>query len=364
MSSRWRTLAVGGSILLLAFPALGQDDEGETPAAETTAQPDETDETTVDTTDGTESPAPPTKRRRRRRRVRLTPPAQERAEKPEGTAADEPAPKTERAAVAPAPAAAAPEDPLAPKPAPAAAPDETKPAAAAPIDALATIDVLPAIAPTEAVPAAAAPVEQHPPAEHAAPPTAAAVAPTAAHGAGHGEDHGAGHDGHQGFSVATFVAQLVNFGALLFILIYFGGRALNKYLRERHDRLRGDIDEATRLRDRAKQSYDAQAKRIAELEQEIAALRESMRKDAEREQARMLEAAKVRAQQMQETMQRQIEAEVKVAEAELRAEAARASVALAEELVRKSVSFEDERRLAREFVAGFAGSAGPGGGLG
>ena len=39
----------------------------------------------------------------------------------------------------------------------------------------------------------------------------------------------------------------------------------------------------------------------------------------------------------------------------LRAEVASASVKLAEELVRKSVNTDDERRLAQEFVAGFDG---------
>jgi F0F1-type ATP synthase membrane subunit b/b' len=52
---------------------------------------------------------------------------------------------------------------------------------------------------------------------------------------------------------------------------------------------------------------------------------------------------------------------VKVAEAQLRAEVANASVKLAEELVREALSFDDERRLAREFVAGFDEPAGPGG---
>jgi F0F1-type ATP synthase membrane subunit b/b' len=252
----------------------------------------------------------------------------------EAAAAVEPA----KAEPVPAPAAAAPPDPVAPKP----ATDESRPAAAAPVEAHAP--AAPAMAPAE-VHAPAAP---------------AAHGPADSHGADHGDAHG----GHATFSVGTFIAQLINFGVLLFILIFFGlyfrGGLLNKFLRGKHDQLKGDIDEATRLRNEAERRSDAQAKRIAKLEQEVAALRETMRQEAEREQTRLLAAAHARAQQMQEDMRNQIDAEVKLAAAELRAQAARAAVALAETMVRRSVGFEDERRLAREFVAGFSGSPGSG----
>ena len=163
------------------------------------------------------------------------------------------------------------------------------------------------------------------------------------------------------FSVKTFILQLINFGVLLFLLIKYGGRKLNQSLRTRHEQLKGDINESTRLRDEAKQKFDAQERRVAELEKEIATLRESMRQDAAREQARMIEAAQERGKKMQEEMRIQIDEQVKAAEAQLRAEVANASVKLAEELVREALSFDDERRLAREFVAGFDEPAGPGG---
>jgi F0F1-type ATP synthase membrane subunit b/b' len=69
-------------------------------------------------------------------------------------------------------------------------------------------------------------------------------------------------------------------------------------------------------------------------------------------------------------MRFQLNQQVKEAELLLRAEVASASVKLAEELVRKSMNADDERRLAQEFVAGFTGVAdvggpvGPGGAVG
>jgi F0F1-type ATP synthase membrane subunit b/b' len=181
------------------------------------------------------------------------------------------------------------------------------------------------------------------------------VQPAASH-AGRAEGD-AEHKEHAGFSVKTFALQLVNFGALLFLLIYFGGRAMNKALRARHEQLKNDIGEAARLRDEAKAKFEAQARRVAELEKEVAALRESMRKDAEREQARALDGVQERARKIQEEMRFQIDQQVKQAESLLRAEVASAAVALAGELARKTIGMDDQRRLAQEFVAGFDGGA-------
>jgi len=243
-----------------------------------------------------------------------------------------------------------------------------KPAAA--VDALPALagglDALPAIAPVheqgvpEHVGAAGVPVQQA--AAHEASATAAGHGEHGTerdeHGTEHGE-HGAEHGESAGFSVGTFALQLFNFGILLFLLIWFGGRAMNKSLRARHEQLKGDINESARLRDEATRKFKAQDQRVEDLEKEVAALRASMKQDAEREQARLMEGARERAKRISDDMRFQLNQQVKEAESSLRAEVASASVKLAEELVRKSLTTEDERRLAREFVAGFDMPSGP-----
>lgn len=234
---------------------------------------------------------------------------------------------------------------------------------AAPSDAEAPIDTLPAIAPVNE---ATAPEHERTAVGHG---HEASAQPGAGHEgqAAHGEgdaEHLADHGEHAGFSATTFALQLLNFGVLLFILIWFGGRAMNKSLRARHDQLKGDINEAARLRDEAAQKFKAQDQRVADLEKEIAALRASLRQDAERERARLLEGAQERAKKIQDEMGFQLNQQVKEAEMLLRAEVASASVKLAEELVRKSMNTDDERRLAQEFVAGFAGPSGTEGTVG
>ena len=237
----------------------------------------------------------------------------------------------------------------------------------APIDAGAPVDTLPAIAPVNAATEHGGMAAGHGHEDNADPGAAhGAAAPGAGHDT-HGEaqgTHGEGHGEHAGFSGKTFALQLINFGVLLFILIWFGGRAMNKSLRARHEQIKADINEAARLHAEAAQKFKAQDQRVVDLEKEIAALRASLRQDAEREQARLLEGAQERAKKIQDEMRFQLNQQVKEAELLLRAEVASASVKLAEELVRKSMNTDDERRLAQEFVAGFEGPSGPGGAVG
>ena len=306
--------------LLAAAPGAGRAQDGE-PAAE---------KTTGDAT-AQDQGSPKTARRARHGGLKRVSPAARRA-------------AMDRAGMA-APSPSAPE--AAPQP---VAVQEHVPAHVAstgPIDARASeagVDSTPAIAPAKD--------ETTPDHE-----VAATGAEHEAQG-GHGE-HGAGHGEHAGFSAGTFALQLVNFGVLLFILIWFGGRAMNKALRARHEQLKGDIQEASRLRDEAAKKFQAQEQRVVDLEKEIAALRATMQQQAEQDRASLLAGAQERAKRIQDDMRFQLDQQVKEAELLLRAEVASASVKLAEELLRKSVNADDERRLAREFVAGFDGPTSP-----
>lgn len=350
MRSLARALAVGTMLAFCATPAWAQDDEA---PAEEPAEPsrveeaDPTDEAppteaSDDTSDSEAAAAEAEAKAARRARIRAARAARRQAALERAAAARAEAEAEARAAAATESAAAA----KAPEPKPA---DEAPPTATVTTARhdVRPADTTPAAATHEAKPLA-------PPVEHTAPVHAPAAAEHGAQTAA--AEHGPEHAQHSKFQVTTFIWQLINFGTLLFLLIYFGGRRLNQWLRGRHEQLKNEIGDATRLRDEAKRKFDAQERRLADLEKEISALRASMRKDAEAEQARMLEAAQERARRMQDDMRAQVDEQVKVAEAALRAEIASVSVKLAAEMVRTAMSFEDERRLAREFVAGFGQS--------
>jgi F-type H+-transporting ATPase subunit b len=172
------------------------------------------------------------------------------------------------------------------------------------------------------------------------------------HAQGHGESHGAGHGEHAGVDPKTLALQLLNFGVLLFILIWFGGRAISKALRGRHEQLKTDIEGAAQRRVQAEQRFREQESRMANLEKELVALRAEVQQAGEHERARLLEGAQEKAKRIQEETKFQLEQQVKEAELRLRAEVATTALKVADELLKRSVGPEDDRRLAQEFAAG------------
>jgi F-type H+-transporting ATPase subunit b len=178
------------------------------------------------------------------------------------------------------------------------------------------------------------------PAEHGAP----AGEPTTA-------EHGEGGEHHGGIDPKTLALQVLNFGVLLFILIKFGGSAVNKSLRARHDQLKADMEEATRQRAAAELRFKEQEKRLANLEGELDTMRLGILKEAEQEKARIIAAAEEKSRRVQDDTRFQLEQQVKEAELRFRAEVAQAAIKVADELLRRSVNAGDEQRLNQTFVA-------------
>jgi F-type H+-transporting ATPase subunit b len=161
------------------------------------------------------------------------------------------------------------------------------------------------------------------------------------------EDHGGGH-GH--IDAGRLALQFLNFGVLLFLLIKFGGGAINKGLKARHEQLKADMEEATRLRAAAELRFKEQEKRLANLEAELEAMRQAILKEAQSEKARIIAAAEEKSKRVQDDTRFQLEQQVKEAELRFRAEVAQAALRIADELLRRSVNSSDEQRLIQAFV--------------
>jgi F-type H+-transporting ATPase subunit b len=178
-------------------------------------------------------------------------------------------------------------------------------------------------------------------------------------GAAHGEgaEHGEGHaapalDGKRlGF-------QLLNFAVLVFLLVKFGGPAVKKALAARSGQIKTDLASAAEARAEAQARFEKQERRLAALEQEIAAITAGIKQEAEAEKARLIAAAEDRAKRIQEESAFIIEQQIKQAEEDLRREVATAAVALAEKIVRNQLGSADQQRLIDTFVGDVASGNG------
>jgi F-type H+-transporting ATPase subunit b len=179
-------------------------------------------------------------------------------------------------------------------------------------------------------------------------------APLALAAAPAGEQGGGEH--HAEFSGKTFAFQLINFGILVAVLGFFGGRAINKALAARHEQMKRDLEEAVQSRAAAEARLKQQERRLGNLEKEVSALRASIKEEAIIEEKRLVEAAEEKARRIQEETKFLMNQEIKQAEIRFREEVAAEAVRIAEEVVLRAVKPEDDKRLNQTFIAELEGS--------
>jgi len=175
-------------------------------------------------------------------------------------------------------------------------------------------------------------------------------------GEGHGEGHGEHGEAHEAPTLdwGRLGWQIMNFGALLFLLVKFGGPPVAKALAARHQQIKSDLASAAETRAAAQARFEQQEKRLASLEQEIATIAASIKQEAEAEKARLIALSEERARRIREESEFIIEQQVKQAEEDLRREVAAAAVALAEKIVRSQMGPGDQQRMIDSFVGDIA----------
>jgi len=142
--------------------------------------------------------------------------------------------------------------------------------------------------------------------------------------------------------------QAINFLILAGVLVYFLRKPLSSFLKERSELLRKAIDDAAKARAEAAEKLAAIETRTAKLSDEIAAMNAKMDVEAAAEARRLQEAATVEISRIRAQSEFTGAQEVKKAREELRREASLLTARAAEELVRKTLSPEDQERLVRE----------------
>ena len=159
---------------------------------------------------------------------------------------------------------------------------------------------------------------------------------------------------HQGAGVhipwAEIIKQAINFLILAGVLVYFLRKPLTSFLKERSELLRKSIDDAAKARAEAAEKLAAIESRTAKLADEISVMNARMDVEAAAEARKLQETAAVEISRIRAQSEFTGEQEVKKAREELRREASLLSARAAEELVRKTLSPEDQERLVRENI--------------
>lgn len=146
------------------------------------------------------------------------------------------------------------------------------------------------------------------------------------------------------------VKQAVNFTILAVVLVYFLRKPLSSFLKERTELLKKAIDEAASARaEAARKLSDIEAK-VAALPAEIAAIDQRMDAEGAEEAKKIREAGAAEAARILAQAEQTASQEVMKAREELRLVAAQEATRAAEEIVKKSMTPQDQDRLVLENI--------------
>lgn len=148
-----------------------------------------------------------------------------------------------------------------------------------------------------------------------------------------------------------FVFMLLNFALLLGILIWKGKPPIQQLAAERHDQIAGALAEAKKLRDQAAAKLAEYETKLKDADSEINNMVAGMKKDAEADKVRILEAAERQAAQMKKDAEQRIAAEIEMARAVLTREVTAAAATATEKLLREKMQPADQSKLVSSFIS-------------
>jgi F-type H+-transporting ATPase subunit b len=202
-------------------------------------------------------------------------------------------------------------------------------------------------------------VHEHPAEHHVVNPAAGEpahhVAGEADSSAEHGE-HAAGDHGEHHAPMITkakvwdLIFRALNFAALVFILVKFLGKPIAASLGGRRQEIQGELETMQEKRDEAEEAYKAFESRLAGMEDELAELVEKAKKMAEDEKSRILAEAEASAKDIQRQAEAAVQGTLAQAKNRLQEEIAEQAVVMAEELIVKNLTPEDQVAITEQYL--------------
>jgi F-type H+-transporting ATPase subunit b len=160
-------------------------------------------------------------------------------------------------------------------------------------------------------------------------------------------------DGSQtgsGVILKDFLYRCFNFILMVGLLAYFVTKPIRKGLKGRTEEIEKTLAEAQAAKEAAEAKHQEYSEKLAKATDEIATITESIRREGELEREKILTAAKEMAVKIEQEADSKASGVVAGARKELREEAARLAVELAEDMLKKQVSADDQKRLVDEYM--------------
>jgi F-type H+-transporting ATPase subunit b len=150
----------------------------------------------------------------------------------------------------------------------------------------------------------------------------------------------------------SLIIQMVNFLLLLFILWKLLYKPFVAKMNERSEAIKKSLEEAQAARAEAQKQREEHAGKIQQAYAEAQAIRAAALKEAADEQHRLVEGARAEAARLTESARNEMAQDIRRARQELRQEVADLSIAVAEKLIRKSLTDADHRKIVQDALTG------------
>jgi len=150
--------------------------------------------------------------------------------------------------------------------------------------------------------------------------------------------------------VWDLILRIINFVVLVGVLVYFVRKPLVGAIRNSIESVRKLLKEAEESRKASEAHMKESEEKLAGIDKEINDLLEAARREGEAERERILSEASIAVEKLKAEAAMAIDLELKKAQDVLRKEAADAAVALAEEIIGKNVTPEDQARFVTEYL--------------
>jgi F-type H+-transporting ATPase subunit b len=160
----------------------------------------------------------------------------------------------------------------------------------------------------------------------------------------------AGGAEHHAPDLSGLIFPVLNFLIYAGIIYYYALPLVRSFLKARHDEVLATVTEAAARKSRAEASVQDYRNRLAKLEQEIKSIQETLKAEGERDKARLLREAEGLAAKIKSDAEFLAEQEIKLAKRQVLQELAEKAKATATDLIRRSMSETDQRRLVDEFI--------------
>lgn len=155
---------------------------------------------------------------------------------------------------------------------------------------------------------------------------------------------------HHGGSIMDWVWKIINFGILVFALVYFLAKPIKEHLRLRRELIEKSIKEGTEAKALAAKALAEVEERLKLKDKEVADIISSAVESGEREKARLIEEGERLKIKIMEQAKTNIDFEVKKAKEAIQAEAVEASIKLAEEKIKAKMTPQEQERLLKESI--------------